>query len=244
MATFFNNGVDLLPPSIDPSPTTAALYYSKSVSVFYQTSSDLSVPIPTNESSSVIYYGNRSKFFISSASSLLFQTVDMDSASGLFFNNKQKFYLIGVNASNIDKLRSIIYLQSDHTSEILLERFFTSRPILIAPAIGKVIRLADPLFIWKGVNNADFYEIHIASDSAFINRVIRYSAVRSPFQGNMEFGGLFYWRVRAVSLSEGIVTSDFSDTWNFQTSPIMPGKISTHSTDGRSRLLTQFQENE
>lgn len=115
------------------------------------------------------------------------------------------------------------------------------RPHLIAPLNGSVHRLGAPVMLWTETVEAIYYEVHVARDIDFTDRIGRFDVLGGQFQYGWPFGGIYYWRVRAVAPP---AYSDYSEVWSFTVPPLLPDQVSTHDGDGRARLLNQFQENE
>ncbi len=113
------------------------------------------------------------------------------------------------------------------------------RPHLIAPPNGSQDRLGSPVMIWTPTEEAMYYEVHVARDIDFLDRVERLDVVDSQVQHGWPFGGTYYWRVRAVA---GTAWSEYSEVWSFTIPPIMPAPITTHDAEGLARLLNQFRE--
>jgi hypothetical protein len=115
------------------------------------------------------------------------------------------------------------------------------RPHLIAPPNGSQNRLGSPVLIWTETSEAAYYEVHVARDIDFTQRVFRLNVLGGQAQAGVPFGGTYYWRVRAVA---GAKYSDYSEVWSFTVPGLLPVEVGTHDPDGRGRLLTQFKENE
>ncbi len=113
------------------------------------------------------------------------------------------------------------------------------RPHLIAPLNGTQHRLAAPVMVWTPTIEAAYYEVHVARDIDFLDRVARLDVVATQVQKGWPFGGTYYWRVRAVA---GTAWSDYSEVWSFTVPPLLPATEPGHDTGGRSRLLNQFRE--
>lgn len=91
-------------------------------------------------------------------------------------------------------------------------------PMLSAPAnhtvgIDSAINLQ---LKWNAVSDAIIYQIHLSTDSTFVNDTVLYSnsalliAYKNGFKGNTRY----FWRVRA---NNGGHYSPWSDTWDFHT---------------------------
>jgi peptidyl-prolyl cis-trans isomerase B (cyclophilin B) len=91
-------------------------------------------------------------------------------------------------------------------------------PTLSAPAnhtvgIDSAINLQ---LKWNAVSDAIIYQIHLSTDSTFVNDTVLYSnsalliAYKNGFKGNTRY----FWRVRA---NNGGHFSSWSDTWDFHT---------------------------
>ena len=70
-------------------------------------------------------------------------------------------------------------------------------PVISAPSNGTVTR--SPVLTWKSVNNANVYQVQLASDSAFTSPLAEGSGI-NPLQYSPTTitDGKWYWRVRAV----------------------------------------------
>ena len=69
-------------------------------------------------------------------------------------------------------------------------------PVLIAPSNGTVMRV--PVLTWKSVNNADVYQVQLASDSVFTSPMAEGSGISAlQYSPNTITDGKWYWRVRA-----------------------------------------------
>lgn len=113
------------------------------------------------------------------------------------------------------------------------------RPHLIAPLNGTQHRLGAPLMLWTETSEADYYEVHVARDIEFTDRIARLDVLGGEVQHGWPFAGTYYWKVRAVAAP---AYSDYSEVWRFTIPPLLPDQIETHDDDGRARLLSQFQE--
>ncbi len=113
------------------------------------------------------------------------------------------------------------------------------RPHLIAPPSGSQHRTASPVMIWTPTVEAMYYEVHVARDINFLDRVARLDVVDSQIQKGWDFGVTYYWRVRAVA---GTAWSDYSEVWSFTVPPFIEDPYIDHVSGGQSRLLNQFRE--
>jgi hypothetical protein len=113
------------------------------------------------------------------------------------------------------------------------------RPTLIAPPYGSLHRLGSPVMVWTGVPTADYFEVHVALDDQFTQRVARLDVYGRSVQWGWPFGGTYYWRVRAVR--DGLV-SFYSAVWKFSVPALIPAKNSGIGSDGLSRMISQYME--
>lgn len=134
-----------------------------------------------------------------------------------------------------------VFLPGDSGIEIVynIPNHLRIRPHLIAPATGSQHRLGSPVMVWTETLEAIYYEVHIARDIDFLQRVARVEVLGGELQRGWPFGGTYYWRVRAVA---GNAYSDYSEVWSFTVPEFNPETFAGHDVDGRSRLLTQFRE--
>lgn len=132
------------------------------------------------------------------------------------------------------------FLLGDTGAEIIynLPNRLRIRPRLIAPSSGSQHRTGEPVMIWTPTVEAAYYEVHVARDVEFLDRVARFEVIGSEIQRGFAFGGTYYWKVRAVA---GTAWSDYSEVWSFTVPAILPGQEGAHDGDGRARLLTQFR---
>lgn len=149
----------------------------------------------------------------------------------------------GTRPSPVTKLPVTMTFVYTETSEVLFDipETLPDRPHLLWPLYGTNHRTATPLMRWTAVADAEFYEVHVAHDINFLNRVARFDTLLTELLRGLPFGDAFYWRVRAVG--ESGAYSPFSEVWYFTTSPITPTQESGHAAAARARLLWQFQEN-
>ncbi len=115
-----------------------------------------------------------------------------------------------------------------------------SVPVLLAPPDASSHITGCPLLVWTAVTDAAYYEVHVATDLAFSDRVARIDTLETMIERGFPFGDTYYWKVRAIAA--GGAFSDFSETWSFTVPPIVPGQVGSHLTDGQGRLSTQFKE--
>jgi hypothetical protein len=113
------------------------------------------------------------------------------------------------------------------------------RPRLLAPENGALERLGSPAFRWVPTVEAEYYEVHIALDDRFTQRVARFNTQRFDIVRGLEFGRVYYWRVRAVA---GTAWSDYSEVWSFSIPELTPAPVVTHEDDGGYLLLNQFRK--
>lgn len=149
----------------------------------------------------------------------------------------------GTRPSPTTKLPVTMTFVYTETSEVLFDipETLPDRPHLLWPLYGTNHRTASPLMRWTEVQDAAYYEVHVARDITFLDRVARFDTLLTELLRGMPFDGAFYWRVRAVS--ESGAYSPYSEVWYFTTSPITPTQESGHAAAARARLLWQFQEN-
>jgi hypothetical protein len=113
------------------------------------------------------------------------------------------------------------------------------RPRLIAPPNGSQHRTASPVMIWTPTIEAMYYEVHVARDINFLDRVARLDVIDTQLQLGWDFGATYYWRLRAVA---GTAWSDYSEVWSFIVPPFIEDLSVDHVSGGKSRLLNQFRE--
>lgn len=112
-------------------------------------------------------------------------------------------------------------------------------PRLIAPFNGSFDRIGSPIMRWTGTAEAAYYEVHVARDIDFTDRVARFDVVGNELQRGFYFGQSYYWRVRAVA---GDAVSDYSQVWKFTVFAANPLQDFAHLAEGKGRLLNQFKE--
>ena len=94
--------------------------------------------------------------------------------------------------------------------------------------------------IWTPTVEADFYEVHVARDVEFAQRVTRINTTASQIQAGFPFGGTYFWKVRAVN--DAGAYSDYSEVWTFTVPAFAPAIEGEHEADGVGRLLNQFRQ--
>jgi hypothetical protein len=89
-------------------------------------------------------------------------------------------------------------------------------PVLVNPADEKEDQMPDVMLDWNAVTAALNYQIQLSDDAQFSNIVIdSVTDLTSVRTLNLEFGKVFFWKVRANDLSGN--PSFWSPTWSFTT---------------------------
>jgi hypothetical protein len=80
---------------------------------------------------------------------------------------------------------------------------FPSNPMLSAPATGTLTNSNTPMFSWTVAQNADAYEIQLASNSAFTigTQSFMLSSGTLVYSPGALVDGTYYWRVRGYNLN-------------------------------------------
>lgn len=90
-------------------------------------------------------------------------------------------------------------------------------PVLVAPLKNSIAVPNQPEFIWQPVNDAESYQIQIATDVDFVNLILDQTGILVtsfiPAEPLTETT-LLYWRARGESTEE---EGNWSQTWNFIT---------------------------
>lgn len=115
-----------------------------------------------------------------------------------------------------------------------------SAPTLLGPENSSVGLTGTITLKWSKPKNAEVYRVQIAKDAEFTRKQFDlYNIPTETFDiNNLEAGTTFYWRVNASN--EG-GSSDFSESWKFETlkGPDTPKLVSP--ADGQSNMDTNIQ---
>jgi hypothetical protein len=87
-------------------------------------------------------------------------------------------------------------------------------PTLSTPANSAVGVMPDALLNWNAVPNAWSYKVEVSKDTAFTNPIVFLSTVTATSASYLEFGTVYYWRVKAYGISD---SSEWSVKWAFNT---------------------------
>lgn len=234
MATYATTGIEL--PDFSAMDLASDGYFASGLKFYNPSTSDVPDFFPI-EISPVVYLNSAQKFYVPGAIALP-DFFPMDVSTGPYLQTAFRGY--GTQGVDSFLLDLVIYNPAEHSVELNFENHLPYGPHLIAPKDGSRNRLGSPLMVWTRVAESIYYEVFVARDSAFKQRVARIDVVGTQLQRGWAFGGTYYWRVRAV---RGSAFSEFSETWSFTVMPLIPVPISTHNPDGRDRMLNQFLEN-
>ena len=93
-----------------------------------------------------------------------------------------------------------------------------SPPVLLSPVDGNVVASLRPSFTWQAAAGASYYQIQVAIDNQFVNRVIDYQLAGTSYMPmvNLQSGQTYFWRVRARGTYAGYVEW-WSPAWSFTT---------------------------
>ena len=88
-------------------------------------------------------------------------------------------------------------------------------PILAAPANGATIPIFRPTFEWEIATNTSEYQVEIATDPGFTNRIITETVFSPTYTPASILGnGTYYWRTVGRNADNGCsARGDYSDTW-------------------------------
>ncbi|HOI28456.1 MAG TPA: fibronectin type III domain-containing protein [Melioribacteraceae bacterium] len=128
------------------------------------------------------------------------------SVSGLKNSRKYFWRVKGVNQ----------YGQSEWSATFSFTTLLTN-PELSLPLPGTENISPSPEFIWRTVENSDFYTLQVAEDSSFLNPVYEESGISDTAKSidGLKTFTKFYWRVRAEN---NITISDWSPVQSFNVS--------------------------
>jgi hypothetical protein len=98
-----------------------------------------------------------------------------------------------------------------------------SPPVLLSPANGSTCVSLTPILDWQNVTDAQSYRVQISASPMFtplaldVSGIVasQYNVVSATLSNNTTY----YWRVNATNAGG---TSDWSNTFNFTTAPILP----------------------
>jgi hypothetical protein len=115
-------------------------------------------------------------------------------------------------------------------------------PELLIPLDKSVARLGSLEFSWESVDGGvDRYVLQIALDEAFSNIILSLETTLTRVEAAFPLGAEYFWRVRAIDGGDTLT----STTVRALSAPaFQPATIETHEADGKSLLLSQFQENQ
>jgi len=103
-------------------------------------------------------------------------------------------------------------------------------PELQTPENGVIDQMPQVLLNWYAVTGVGYniqYEVQLSTDTAFTNPTeFPFTGLTALNAGNLMFGDVYYWHVRA---HDGDEVSDWSETWSFS---IITSVIITSPTDG------------
>ena len=93
---------------------------------------------------------------------------------------------------------------------------------LLAPANGCLgCKIKPASFSWSPWKDATKYEFALAADPEFRQIIITSNPTTSAYEydGTLDYGANYFWRVRALEVNGQPIPSDWSATFSFQTEP-------------------------
>ena len=105
-----------------------------------------------------------------------------------------------------------------HTNRMSTDPQIPNIPVLAYPPNNSVNIAASFSFLWRKCDRANLYKIQVSTDSLFSSYVVNDSTLTDTIKNvsSLSVYTRYYWRVCAKN---SIGNSDFSDRWNFITSP-------------------------
>jgi len=128
-----------------------------------------------------------------------------------------------------------------------IQDYFPEVPILIYPEEENLVDRNNLTFSWNVSANAETYHVQIASDITFLNVLYEVKDITTPFlnipaevlENQLQPGGIYYWRVRAVNECG---ESEWSEPSSF-TIPIIDPKITIMTPeDGTALIMGEIVE--
>ncbi len=112
-----------------------------------------------------------------------------------------------------------------------------SPPQLIAPEDSATDISTTVTLQWHSVDDANSYNLQLATDSSFNNRVVDTSGLSDTTYTveQLSNDSTYYWRVSSSSL---LTTSDWSDSWQFTTLPQAPAKTNLYMPENDTDSLS------
>lgn len=104
---------------------------------------------------------------------------------------------------------------TDPISTKAKETVSLTAPDLQKPQNHEAVHDRSPLFLWSGVDDADFYQIQVAEDENFSTLVVSDSSEKETYELTLTPEKTYYWRVRAINTDSK--ESEWSDQWTFST---------------------------
>jgi len=117
-----------------------------------------------------------------------------------------------------------------------------SKPTLMSPTDGTIDVATNPTLTWNIANGATSYRLQIATDSAFLSKVVDQRGIvqNSYSVTGLDYNTFYYWRVQGES---HIGVSDWSEVWSFSTRELQPHFTFTENTDNYATVVIPVSAN-
>ncbi|WP_162097766.1 LamG-like jellyroll fold domain-containing protein, partial [Gillisia marina] len=120
----------------------------------------------------------------------------------------------------MDEIR--LYKTALSASEIF---YMANSPLPVSPSNDAIEVSVNPTLSWTPLNGADTYEIQVATDMNFVNKIVDLNGLSdiSVQVSSLTNNRLYFWRIRGKNNTG---TGIWSDTWSFTTIPLAPVLLS------------------